>query len=509
MMAARLAAAVRTLGDLLGPEARDLAALPIEDLVLDSRDVRGGAAFVAVRGGRAHGLAYAAEAAANGAVVVLYEPPGDSEPAAGLVPGLPVPSLALPRLGHRLGELARRFFGTDSAKPRLAGVTGTNGKSTVAYLAAQGQTRRGQACGYLGTLGYGVPPVLTPHALTTPDCFTLHRELAELATGCAALEVSSHALAQERIAGLEIETAAFTNLSRDHLDAHGDLESYGRAKGRLFERPGLRRAVLNVGDSFAAGLLARLPAGVEALRVRVGAGADADLVASLEDRGLGGLSLEIAGRFGRATLRSPLVGDFNAENLLVALGVLLAWDVPLAEACAALATAAAPPGRLEVLGGGGQPSVVVDYAHTPDGLARVLRVLRGLTAGELCCVFGCGGERDPGKRALMGTAAAVGADRIVLTDDNPRGEDPREIIEQVRAGIDAAVGPDAVSAARVTVEHDRGRAVAEAIGAARPGDLVLVAGKGHESVQIVGVERRPFSDRQTALAALAARGDRP
>ncbi|HEU4619346.1 MAG TPA: UDP-N-acetylmuramoyl-L-alanyl-D-glutamate--2,6-diaminopimelate ligase, partial [Gammaproteobacteria bacterium] len=394
MMAARIAARETALGDLLGADAGDLAGVAVADLVLDSREIRPGAAFVAVQGGKTHGLAHADEALRNGAALVLYDP----RAAAPLGPWPAPPAhraVAVPGLDGRLGELAQKLYAPRIGRIELAGVTGTNGKSTIAYLVAQAATRPESACGYIGTLGYGVPPALTPHALTTPDTFTLHRELAALGNARAALEVSSHALAQGRIAGLVFGTAAFTNLTRDHLDEHGDLERYGLAKARLFERPGLRRAVLNVGDPFAAKLLERLPSGVEPIRIRVADGAGADLEAELEDRGLSGLVLHVKGRFGRARLESRLIGDFNAENLLVALGVLLAWDMPLDDACASLANAKAAPGRLEVLGGGARrPTAVVDYAHTPDGLDRVLRVLDGVCGGELWCVFGCGGERD-------------------------------------------------------------------------------------------------------------------
>ncbi|MBN1237987.1 MAG: UDP-N-acetylmuramoyl-L-alanyl-D-glutamate--2,6-diaminopimelate ligase [Gammaproteobacteria bacterium] len=518
-----------TLGELLGAAAGGHHATRIADLVLDSREARPGAAFVAVQGGREHGLRHAADAVARGAPVVLFEPPavGDA------VPAVPASRcIAVPDLKRRLGELARRLYGPALGSPALCGVTGTNGKTTVAYLLAQAMTSRGESCGYVGTLGYGVPPRLVPHALTTPDTFTLHRELIALGAPHAALEVSSHALSQDRIAGLALETAAFTNLTRDHLDEHGDLGAYGRAKASLFGRHGLRRAVLNVADPFGAQLARRLPPSVEPIRVACATGAaaeGADLRAEVSARGLAGLELAIAGRYGQARLASPLVGGFNAENLLVALGVLLAWHVPLEEACAALALAAPPPGRLEVVNarreeaGAGRarsvsaptgerpalratagepktpaPWVVVDYAHTPDGLVRSLDALRAVAAGgELWCVFGCGGDRDRGKRPLMGAAAAARAEHVVVTDDNPRSEDPHRIVEDVLAGT--AAHP------HVVVEHDRRRAIEFAVHAARPGDVVLIAGKGHETTQLAGGVAAPFDDRAVARAALGAR----
>jgi UDP-N-acetylmuramoyl-L-alanyl-D-glutamate--2,6-diaminopimelate ligase len=523
-MMAALAATAMTLGELLGVSAGSHRATEVRDLVVDSRAAHEGAAFVAVQGGREHGLRYAADALARGAAVVLFDPAEVAAPGADVAER----GIAVPRLAARFGELAGKLYGPAMAHVELAGVTGTNGKTTVAYLVAQAMTRLGKRCGYTGTLGYGVPPELTTHALTTPDCFTLHRELAAIAehgAAHAALEVSSHALAQDRIAGLAFHTAAFTNLTRDHLDAHGSFDAYADAKARLFTLAGLKHAVLNVNDAFAARFASALSPAVALIRValqsprlahattvaaaeragaaRGGAGNsaayDAELSVSVRTLGLGGVELAIEGAYGTATLRSPLVGEFNAENLLVALGMLMAWRVPLGDACVALGKCSAPPGRLEVVrpDRASAPWVVVDYAHTPDGLKRVLEALKSIGAGDVWCVFGCGGERDRGKRAPMGAIATAHADHLVITDDNPRGEDPKAIVRDILAGIDAD--------SSVVVEHDRGAAIARAIHAARPGDVVLIAGKGHESSQLIGGVERPFSDRQAALAALGAR----
>jgi UDP-N-acetylmuramoyl-L-alanyl-D-glutamate--2,6-diaminopimelate ligase len=487
-MMAALAERGRTLGDLLGAEAGGYGRLPIADLTLDSRQVTPGAAFVAVAGASSHGLAYADEALARGAAIVLYEP--DSGHGA-----VATPSLAVPGLKARLGELARAFFAV-APEPAIVGVTGTNGKTTVAYLLAQAWGQPQRPCAYVGTLGYGVPPALKHHALTTPDCLTLHRELAELGAPRVAMEVSSHALAQHRIAGLRFETAVFTNLTRDHLDEHGDLASYGNAKRRLFLLPMLRHAVINVDDAFGESLAAGLAGSCELVRTSLRS-ASADLVGDLRRADLSGVELAIAGRFGVQRLRSKLVGEFNAENLLSALGALLAHGMSLEAACAALGAASAAPGRMEVLGGPPQqPWVVIDYAHTPDALQRVLTTLAA-AAGELWCVFGCGGDRDRGKRPLMGAIAADVADRIVLTDDNPRSEDPAAIIREIRAGIGAHP--------HVSVIHDRREALQSAIEKARPGDVVLIAGKGHEAEQLIGVERRPLSDRAIAAELLGVR----
>jgi UDP-N-acetylmuramoyl-L-alanyl-D-glutamate--2,6-diaminopimelate ligase len=449
--------------------------------------VQPGAAFVALKGAREHGLRYAADALARGAAIVLYEP-------SSVYTDAPQPSLAVPGLKRRIGELARAFFATH-ATPSIVGVTGTNGKTTVAYLTAQALAAPQRPSGYIGTLGFGVPPNLTRHALTTPDCFTLHREMAAMGAPRVAMEVSSHALAQDRIAGLSFHTAVFTNLTRDHLDEHGDFASYGRAKARLFQLPGLSFAVVNVDDAFGASLAANLALGCELIRTTVHGAHGADLSGRLRRADLDGLALDITGRFGSARLASRLIGDFNAENLLSALGALLAQGVPLQTACDALAGAQAAPGRMEVLGGTPQRAwVVIDYAHTPDALRRALQTLTALGPREITCVFGCGGDRDRGKRALMGAIAAELADRIVLTDDNPRNEEPAAIVRDIRSGLGGH--PD------VTVIHDRRAAIRAALEQAHPGDAVLVAGKGHETEQIEGAERRPFDDRAVVSGLL-------
>jgi UDP-N-acetylmuramoyl-L-alanyl-D-glutamate--2,6-diaminopimelate ligase len=308
------------------------------------------------------------------------------------------------------------------------------------------------------------------------------------------MEVSSHALAQERTAGLTFHTAVFTNLTRDHLDEHGDFASYGNAKRKLFRMPGLQHAVLNADDGFAASLAADLPQRCELIRTSVRS-VGVELAGRLRRSDLAGVDLDIAGKFGAARLTSKLIGEFNAENLLGALGALLAQGIALRTACASLGAANAAPGRMEVLGGlPRMPWVVIDYAHTPDALRRVLTTLEAAVTGELTCVFGCGGDRDRGKRPLMGAVAADLADRIVLTDDNPRSEDPAAIAREIRLGLG--------DHPRVSVIHDRRAAIANAIERARPGDVVLIAGKGHEAEQLIGAERRPFDDRLIAAATL-------
>jgi UDP-N-acetylmuramoyl-L-alanyl-D-glutamate--2,6-diaminopimelate ligase len=484
-MMAALASMVMSLGELLGPSAGDLAAVEIRDLVADSRQVTPGAAFVALAGGRSHGLSFAEEALARGAAVILYESAADR----GVVPQ---PSLAVPALGKRLGQLARTFFGATREPIVLTGVTGTNGKSTVAYLAAAARTRSGHRCGYLGTLGFGVPPSLERQALTTPDCLTLHRTLRALGTGEAVMEVSSHALAQERIAGLSFTTAVFTNLSRDHLDFHGSVESYQAAKARLFAVDGLEHAVIFIDDPFGAVLASNLPSGVVPMTVSFAG--NAHIEGRLLESTLTGITIEAHTPQGHARIESPLIGDINAENLLLALGVLLVLDTPLDVACESLAACTGLPGRMELLGGGSEPWIVIDYAHTPDALRRVLGNLRRLTTAEVWCVFGCGGERDTGKRPAMGAAASSSADHIIITNDNPRSENPASIVADILKGVDP--GTD------VVVEHDRRAAIGMALARACPGDVVVVAGKGHESVQLIAGRQEPFDDREVVESIL-------
>lgn len=486
-MMAAVATAVMSLGELLGPAAGDLAGLEIHDLVADSRQVEPGAAFVALPGLRGHGLDFADDARARGAAVVIYEPTAEH-------PEASAPSVAVTDLSRRVGELAQAFFWRSSEPVVLTGVTGTNGKSTVAYLMAEARTRLDHPCGYLGTLGAGVPPTLEPQTLTTPDCLTLHRSLRALDVSEAAMEVSSHALAQDRIAGLIFTTAVFTNLSRDHLDYHGDLESYQAAKARLFALEGLEHAVIFIDDPFGAVLAGRLSAGV--VPTTVSFAGNAHIEGRLIESGLSGVRVEAQTPRGTATIDSSLLGDINAENLLLALGGLLALDTPLEEASAALAQCAGLPGRMELIERADTgAAIVIDYAHTPDALRRVLGNLRQYTDEALWCVFGCGGERDVGKRPAMGAAASA-ADHIVLTDDNPRGEDPAAIVADIHRGIEPGVD--------VSVEHDRRTAIEYALERAGSEDIVLIAGKGHETVQIGADGSLPFSDRAVVEEVLGA-----
>jgi UDP-N-acetylmuramoyl-L-alanyl-D-glutamate--2,6-diaminopimelate ligase len=497
----------RPLRALLGGQIDVPAHVEVSDLTLDSRAAGPGAAFLAVRGRTTHGLEFAREAVARGARVVLWEP------AAGLTPpafDAEVHAVAVPDLGGQAGYIADRFFGAPSAMLTIAGVTGTNGKTTCAWLLAQALAAAGRDARYLGTLGSGRVGETVAASHTTPDAITLQRQLAAWRDAGAthvAMEVSSHALDQERCAGVRFHTAVFTNLSREHLDYHGDMRAYGAAKARLFDWPTLSVRVINVDEEFGIELAGRAHPGarlVVTTRRRPGADAglaawpDAMVVRTRRVETLPrGLQLEVEAQGRRARLDSVLLGDFNAANLLSVLGVLLALGLPLEQACAALGQCAAPPGRMQATGGGAVPLVIVDYAHTPDALDKALRAARAHCGGRLWCVFGCGGDRDAGKRATMGRVAAALADELVVTDDNPRSEDPAHIVAAILEGT--------ARHSHVLVEHDRAAAITATLDRAVAGDVVLVAGKGHEDHQIVGRELRPFSDIGVVREALARR----
>jgi UDP-N-acetylmuramoyl-L-alanyl-D-glutamate--2,6-diaminopimelate ligase len=465
----------------------------VRDLRLDSREVRPGDAFVALAGQSTHGLDHLAEALARGATAVIWDPTeGRALPP--LPPG--VVDVSVPGLRPELGDVADRFYGEPSGEATIAGITGTNGKTTCAWLYA---LCAGEAGAYLGTLGYGHPPAVEPTSHTTMDVVSLHRVLRALVDGGGrqvGMEVSSHALDQDRIAGVRMPIGAFTNLTRDHLDYHGTIARYGAAKERLFAARDLAHAIVNVGDPYGRELATRLPPGVELTRVELRGAVPARgryvVAAELATRA-SGLELQGETHAGPFRLRSPLIGAFNAENLLVVLGLLLAAGRPLAEALEALAAASPPPGRMETFAlGADGPTLVVDYAHSPDALGKVLAALRAHTRGTLWCVFGCGGDRDAGKRPLMAAAAEAGADRLVITDDNPRTEDPDRIVAMITGALAGRVPAH--------VERDRASAIRAAAAQARPGDVVLIAGKGHEDYQIVGRERRAYSDRDVARA---------
>ncbi|MCP5199393.1 MAG: UDP-N-acetylmuramoyl-L-alanyl-D-glutamate--2,6-diaminopimelate ligase [Gammaproteobacteria bacterium] len=468
----------------------------VRDITLDSREVRQGSCFLAVRGTRENAMRHAHDAVARGAVAIVAE---CREEAVEL--GIPV--IDVPGLRGTLGTLAARFFAAPSQAVRVFAVTGTNGKTTVAHLAAQAFGLLDGACGYIGTLGAGWPDDLEAVVNTTPDIVTINRWLARMqgaGATAATLEASSHALDQGRLDGLRLRAAAFTNLGHDHLDYHGTHDAYAAAKARLFSQPGLTAAVVNVDDACGAAIAGALRPGIELWTCSSKAASESTAIRprlcarAIEVNPAGmAFSLHVDGQ--QASVRSPLVGRFNVDNLLVIAGLLLAAGHPLPAVADCLGRLRAVPGRMEACGRSARGAAVfVDYAHSPDSLAAALSTLRELTRGRLHVVFGCGGNRDRSKRGPMGAAAARYADVVIVTDDNPRDEDPQVIAAEILAGIGETVS--------CAVIGDRAAAIRRALAEAADGDTVLIAGKGHESVQEVRGQRRDFSDRDQVRAAL-------
>lgn len=479
---------------LRGYTSLPVPALPISGVEQDSRRVGAGHLFLACQGQTGHGLKFLPQALDRGAAAVAWEP------AAGLSPPiLNIPCVAVPELAQRAGEIAARFYGNPAQRLFTVGVTGTDGKTSTAHLIAQALEALNVACAYVGTIGVGRVQQLHPATHTTPDAISIQRLAAEqLGQGAQALamEVSSHALHQARVAGMAFDVAVLTNVTRDHLDYHGTVENYAAAKKQLFSTYLKGAAVLNRDDATGAAWAQEFPRcvvyGVEGDTPTQGQYVIARQL-RFHDQGL---SFDIDSSWGRATLNSRLLGRFNVHNLLAAVSALLLKPVPLQDAVAALAQAQTVPGRMEGFRGALAPAlVVVDYAHTPNALAHALQATRLHTARQLWCVFGCGGDRDKGKRPLM-AAAAEAADHLILTDDNPRSEKPEAIMADIRVGLRR---PEAAK-----VIHDRAAAIRLAVSDAQAGDTVLIVGKGHEETQTYGQDIRVFSDRRYAAQLTGA-----
>ncbi|HET8881833.1 MAG TPA: UDP-N-acetylmuramoyl-L-alanyl-D-glutamate--2,6-diaminopimelate ligase [Solimonas sp.] len=464
---------------------------------IDSRRVSPGDLFLACKGSGAarsatHGLSFIEQVLQRGAAAVAWEPaPGIAEPDIG------VPQVPVPRLSQRAGEIAARFHGEPSRHLFCVGVTGTDGKTSTAYLIAQAFDALRQPCGYLGTIGMGRVGALDANTHTTPDPVRLQQWLAQMRSEgvrAIAMEVSSHALDQARVAGTLFRTAVLTNVTRDHLDYHGTVEAYAAAKRRLFERDELVTAVLNRDDACGREWIAAQRDRIEVIAYGIDGESPATphLIARDVALDANGLRFTVDSHLGRAQIGSRLLGRFNVHNLLAALGALVSHGIALDAAAAALERAQTVPGRIEGFRGpDAAPLVVVDYAHTPEALRQVLSAVRAHTAGRLICVFGCGGDRDRGKRPLMGAAAAELADRAIVTDDNPRSESPQAIVAEIVEGAKRLTS----HAARLTIVHDRAEAIRSAVADAARDDVVVVAGKGHEDYQIYGSDVRAFSDR--------------
>ncbi|HWZ85170.1 MAG TPA: UDP-N-acetylmuramoyl-L-alanyl-D-glutamate--2,6-diaminopimelate ligase [Thermoanaerobaculia bacterium] len=475
-----LAAALE--GAEIAPAARDLE---VERVTNDSRRVVPGDLFVALRGAKSDGLAFAADAVRRGAVAVVSDRPAPPDAA---VPWLVV---AAPR--RALALAAAHLNGDPAEKLVLAGVTGTNGKTSTTLLLEAILGRRYGKAGFLGTIGYRTPRRALEADRTTPEAPVIQALLAEMVADgakAAALEVSSHALALDRVLGCRFDVVVFTNLTRDHLDFHGDMEAYFLAKKRLF---GLRKpgacGVVNADDAFGRRLLAEVAPPLASFSASAGA---ADFRAESVRCDLSGVAFDLAFPGGRLSLDSPLLGRFQVSNLAGAATAALCLGVPPADIAAAIAGVGVVPGRLERVNAGQSYPILVDYAHTPDALERLLQAVRELTDKKILLVFGCGGDRDRGKRAPMGEIAGRLADIAIATSDNPRTEDPEAILREVEAGLVAS------GATKYLKVADRREAIRQAIELANPGTVVVIAGKGHETTQVIGATEIPFDDRKVA-----------
>lgn len=463
--------------------------LVISGIELDSRRVREGQAFLAVTGASTHGMAHVAQAQARGASVVIHD--GEAE-----VPPLRIPAVAVPGLGGMLSSIGGRFYHSPSDHLTVAGVTGTNGKTSTAHFIAQSWQRTSGDAGIIGTIGSGPLGSLKPASMTTPDPISLQAMLSDCIDRKVeklAMEVSSHALDQGRCDDIAFDAAVLTNLSRDHLDYHGTMEAYADAKRRLFVDCHPRFAVINLDDAFGKALADEIANGTEVFTY--GSNGSSELKGSVLQMDSLGMTLRLESPWGGGEVRTGLLGKFNLSNLMAAAGALALLGMPWSQVMHQVEIMRAVPGRMQCLGGEvTQPVVVVDYAHTPDALSQALTALRSHLHGQLICVFGCGGDRDSGKRPMMARVAESLADRLVMTTDNPRDEEPRSIIEDMLAGLEQP--------GQAQVIEDRAAAIRQAVLESGSGDIVLIAGRGHEAWQETKGQKIPFSDEAAVNAAL-------
>ena len=478
----------------------------VKGVSIDSRQVGDGYLFIAYQGTSVNGCDYIENAIKAGAVAIVWDAVGNVVPmqvARYLGERSAVQIIPVTDLRRHAGEIASRFYGNPSASMNVIGVTGTNGKTSCSHFLSQ-VLNKTSSCGLIGTLGYGLVDELTDIGMTTPDPVTLQLCLSELEVANASnvvMEVSSHALDQDRISGTHINVAVFTNLSRDHLDYHGDMQAYGQAKKKLFDLQSVEIAVVNLDDEFGRQLADSLVEGKRCITYGLTfSGTLPDVYASAIDLHADGMDITLQTRWGTGSLHSELLGRFNVSNLLAVAAVLLASEYDFEEVLKLLAEIKSVPGRMQHYGGDENATIVIDYAHTPDALDQVLATLREHCSGDLWCVFGCGGDRDKGKRSEMGEIAARYADRIIVTDDNPRFESAGMIVDDILQGTGQSK--------KVDVIHDRSRAIEKAVADARVGDVVLVAGKGHELYQVIADNRIPFSDHEQVLYQIRARKNR-
>ncbi len=481
-----------SLPQLLGREDGAFSETLITGMQLDSRRVRPGDLFLALPGEQHDGRQFIEQAVANGASAVVAE-----APVAGFLDAISVPLIELPELRFEAGLLAARFYGNPSDSMQVLGITGTNGKTTTSRIVAQLVRTLGKPCGVIGTLGATLEDGVKLASNTTPDALSLQRQLAQWCEQdvlMVSMEVSSHALEQGRVNGVAFDTAIYTNLSHDHLDYHGSMEAYGRAKQRLFAIDGLRHAVINMDDAFGASIKAAVAENVQILTYSV-SGAPADVRVQNAQFHSDGVRADLHTPWGAATFFSPLPGDFNLANLAASVTALVLSGEDLNSVLTATASLQPVAGRMQVIPTALDIQVIVDYAHTPHALEQALKALRPHVTGSLVTVFGCGGDRDKAKRQQMGRIACALSDRIVVTSDNPRTEEPLGIMRDIEAGCSG----------HYVIRADRADAISVAVAEAQAGDCVLIAGKGHECYQLVEGQRLPFSDAAHAQDALARR----
>ncbi len=476
----------------------------------DSRRVAAGEIFIAMPGLRNDGRAYIDAVLTRGVAGIIWESVAAGDLAARLIG---VPNVAVAGLQGLAGALAHEINDRPSEHLWLCGITGTNGKTSVSQWIAQALGGIGRRCGVIGTLGTGMPGALLESANTTPDVISVHNVLSELVAGgtrACAMEVSSIGLDQGRVNGAHFDTVVFTNLTRDHLEYHGNMLAYAAAKARLFALPGIRTAVINLDDPLGVGLAAEVVGrGVHCIGYSLDencpdiGSVNEPLIAHKLTVGGSGISFSINTTSAEINVKAPLLGRFNAANLLAVIGALRGAGVPLELAVSCCANLTPPAGRLQIVAGEptrarlAEPLLVVDYAHTPDALEQALKALREVATargGRLFCIFGCGGERDPGKRPLMGRVAERFADAVLVTSDNPRSEDPQKIVAAILDGMKAST----------PVDTDRAAAICNTVRDMQAHDVLLIAGKGHESYQEIAGQRLPYSDLEQAQVALNA-----
>lgn len=463
----------------------------ITGLSLDSRKVKPGDLFFAYNGTQLDGRIFIDEAIEKGAVAILAEVDSKEE-TFHLKKNVPI--FPIDQLKGRIGEIASIFYGHPSKKLKIIGITGTNGKTSCSYFIAESLHQLKKKCAVIGTLGSGLYGEIEPGSLTTPDPIELHALFAkfvEQEVKIVAMEVSSHSLDQGRINAIKFAVSIFTNLTHDHLDYHGTMEAYGAAKKKLFDKSLTKNAIINVDDPFGKELFESLDrkdsfAYTLNKNFEKNINLNALIYADQVELNQTGIRAQINSPWGKGVLQAPLMGQFNLHNMLATLATLNLLKIPFNDSLNALSHLSPVPGRMQTLGGNNQPLVVVDYAHTPDALEKALIALRAHCEGKLLCLFGCGGDRDRGKRPLMAKIAETYSDSVMVTDDNPRTEDPTQIVADIMAGFNA---PE-----KIIVQHDRSRAIHDIIHSATVGDVVLIAGKGAEQFQQLGNQKIPFSD---------------